>query len=740
MEIIIFYLGTILIINIWIVLLLGETGMLYPQFVWIPLLLSIFLITCIFYRRLKTIHFWKIDIIVLTIIIIIASFHTFFFHDIFFSNRDEGVYVKSSILAVKNHNFKAQLPENIFFITPADTNYFPFGYPAWLSFNYAVLGISGIRLSNFLLIILSLSSMYMITVRLSKKRSSGIISLALLASSFPYMWFFRRTVSENLALSFMLFGFVLLQGLFKKYDHIKLVIVLLSFGFIPYIRTDLWPVSFALLCFIFIYLLYVKKNKSIIVYFITLIPILFHSIYYIFYYKPDEINNIFSFIYSIGILKPTIPIFNDELPQVLPNALAHHLPQFVFYILNKYLLYLPILFVVISPIYLLVKRKTNELLSLLLITLTVLPLFIALKDPLIVYDQPWMLRRYLIGVLPLAFICFSLFITLFFTKRLYIIIFIIFLTSNMIISSPLFLLSEYNGTLENIGKIVQNIPKNSIIFTDRFLFTEDYEINAAIYSIYGMPSFGAYYDNIKNLLIPRNTNIYFVTHNNDWRNDQDNFSQLFPRTSWEKIEDQTFKFNKLLRTCELLKKYKTPGLVGRLTINTALEECSDTPSKVNIFTTHIITYKIDQSTIKNYLLSQDLLSSFGKRRLFFEPRVNYKTFNNNLVCIQYPCVIRYLLPNKNDVKGLLLFAKPFNYANEYLITIRTFSNDIQYNILNVYTKQYEKINPKYIKDGTLNFYADGTYFTSSNVDNNYISILANSSNPIIIQNIDIIPE
>lgn len=735
--------GIVLVVLLWIALLLGEFGLFYSSIIGPLTLITLSVAGYWLFRKKNLPSLTKIGWSVLIVILVIAIFQSYFFHDTFFSNRDEGVYVQSAIFLSNNHSFRtSELPIQTMSLARQNSWFQPnfhFGYISWLGLNYSVLGILGIKISNILLIVVFLLSIYLIARKLGGHKA-GLMTCFLLGFSYPYLWFWRRTVAENLIAALVWFGLYCGLKLLRSWNRGYLFLSLLSFGFALHVKIEAIFIYILFSVSLFAMILLKKSKVALLPILYISVPILVHYIYYLVVYKTSELNNILIFLHSIGFIKLSIPILNDGLMAVLPNALHYHLPQFTYHILSQYALYFPLMFIVLFSLVLVLRKKREKILDFFFLLFVLSPLFITLMYPSIVYDQPWMLRRYIVAIFPFAFLALSVFFSHLSHKFLSTIVFIALFTTNLYLARPILFLSEYDGTVQNIRDIIQEIPKNSIVFVDRFTFTDYYEIDGTIFFMYGIPATRTFYDNIENTTIPPDTSVYFITHNNSWRNDQDVFSQFFPRDTWDLISQKTYLFTNLQRTCELLKQYGSGGLVGRLPIDQALLECTDIPRSVEHMTTKVIMYKINSQGIREYLDKQTLLNKYSQEsNIYLQPRSSYINKNGKLVCTTSPCIIRYYLPNKDDYAGLLLFAKPQNYAPNFRISISTDNDEVTYSIYNFNTEKYVNISPQYTTQGNLLFDADNSFFQETNVLHNYINVNMTSLSPIVINNITVTP-
>ena len=742
-EVILIFLGGLIVLLSWTSLLLSEFGLFFTPVIYVVIFLSLFFCFLLIKPYIKNLKVKRVEILVCVIILSFSLFSSIFFHDTFFGNRDEGVYTNAGILISKYHSFKikADLPPS--FVLSKNNDWlqpsFPFGYPTWIGWHYSLFGIRGVQFSNFLLILVFLLAIYTIS-QLLGSNLAGIFSIILLGSSYPFVWFWRRTVSENLEASLLWLAFSCFLLAVRKGKKIYLAIALFSFGYTFYTHSESILLFFIFLIFIFFYSL-ITKRKLVFLYSLFLsIPLMIHYIFYIFTFKKGEINGLIQLVSTItGLIKLKIPVLNDELPAVLPNALHYHLPEFTFHILSQYSLYFPIPFIIIILLIFLFKKEFQKLWYFLLCVFTLAPLFYALLTPSIVYDQPWMLRRYIVGILPLAYLAFSLFLTRIVNKKIALLVIIVAFFNNLIISSPILFLSEYRGTINNIKSIVNTILTNSIVFVDRFIFTDYYEIDAPIFSIFDIPSTRTYYENLQNTFIPEKSEIYFITHDNNWRNDQENFEQFFPKQSWQLVGENIFSFKRLLRTCELLKEYGTPGLVGRLPFEQAIQECNEIPSKIENISTKVLVYKVSDEMVRDYLYKQLIFKQYYEKNIKFLPISRFKRENSSLICVTPPCEIRYYLPSPNDI-GNLLFGVPYKFPKYYNIQVIAGVQNINYSIFDFDKNQFVNIERRFISENNLNFKADTTYFQETYVLSNFIRLKLDSPYPIKINKIEITPE
>ncbi|MDO8529270.1 MAG: glycosyltransferase family 39 protein, partial [bacterium] len=158
--------------------------------------------------------------IVSSSILFFAIISSFFATPTVFSGRDQGAISEAAIRLSQNHRLE--------FSTPASSRFFeiygpgkalnfpgfyynksgelitqfPIPYISWLTSFYSLFGLSGLIAANAVLLFIFLLSFYLITRFFLEIKYSALL-LALTATSFPFFWFFKFTLSENMALALL---------------------------------------------------------------------------------------------------------------------------------------------------------------------------------------------------------------------------------------------------------------------------------------------------------------------------------------------------------------------------------------------------------------------------------------------------------------------------------------------------------------------------------------------------------
>jgi len=134
----------------------------------------------------------KVLLILLLVIIIVSAFNFVFFHDTFFGNRDEGVYANSAVYLSEH----GELPDRVGGMSTRhylNTTFF--------AEMYGLMGFPGMKSANVIPMALALLCVFLLVKGITKKEWAGIMAVAIIAVSYPFVWFARRTCNEILFFS-----------------------------------------------------------------------------------------------------------------------------------------------------------------------------------------------------------------------------------------------------------------------------------------------------------------------------------------------------------------------------------------------------------------------------------------------------------------------------------------------------------------------------------------------------------
>jgi hypothetical protein len=410
-----------------------------------------------------------------------------------FSGRDQGSLSEAAIRLTQNHQFYfSTLSSQEFFkiYGPGEAlnfpgfdytksgnliTHFPLGYITWLAVFYAFFGLSGLVVANAVTLFIFLLCFFLIA-RLYLTPSSSVWAWVLALTSFSFMWFFKFTLSENLALAFFWFGLWEFLLFLKNEKNIHLFISVLFFITLTFTRIEAWAVLVML--FIVLYMKY--RNWKIIKERFWrkefLIPLAL--VIAIFLINIKE-NMPFYRVFAKGFLSSFFPNKGElDIPS--------YSPIFDLYLIKVLWLYTILNFLVLAfwSIIFFLKNKHYKLLTAAFVSL---PILIYLINPSISSDHPWMLRRFVFVILPIAILYTVLFLDKFFSKKFFSsAILALLLAMNLIVFLPYVSQADNKNLLSQTQEMSQNFTDSDLILLDREASGDGWSmINGPMNFIYG---------------------------------------------------------------------------------------------------------------------------------------------------------------------------------------------------------------------------------------------------------------
>jgi len=461
----------------WLAFFLAVTGLFRN---WIIISLALVLSSAFAYsiflfhrKKIRLSRDFSLVIILSFIVVVIFSYFTV---PTIFTGRDQGSLSSAAISLVQNHSLKSSFPAEYQFFkiygAGAALNFpgfyytqdgalisqFPLGYISWLAAFYAVFGLAGLVIANAFSFFLFSISFYAVAKNYLAPRSA-LITLALVFSSFVFSWFFKFTLSENLAMALLWFGLAQFLLFWKKEDRLNFFSFLFSFGLLLFVRIE--AIAFLAIALFLIFLKNKKKmplikklflQKEILAIIILVLLAFLASLY---------ANSAFYTTLAKGFLN-SFNFYNADPSEAMPYPLAG-----TFYLLRVFAAYAILTYVILALFtlfYFLKKKDFEKLLPYFIL----LPVFFYLINPSISLDHPWMLRRYVFALIPLCILYSTIFLTHLLKKDqfFYIFAFFLFLT-NMMIFFPFLGVRENPTLLSQIEKLSQNFDDNDLILVDR---------------------------------------------------------------------------------------------------------------------------------------------------------------------------------------------------------------------------------------------------------------------------------
>jgi len=496
---------------------------------WLVVLFFIFFLAISFlrlyylhlFRRIKIARFHRW---VFLLIILVTLFNAFYHHDVPLS-RDNAGYLTAGIMLSKADKLHFQdiisRPFNPF--READlgddvyTSQFLPGYNTFLAFWYDLGGLPLLLWGNLTLLFLFLICFYGVACNLSS-RKIAVCALLFLITFYAFLWFPRRTNSENLVMFLLwLSVWVFLRGV-KEKNLRRVFQSLLPVSLIVLVRGEglVYLLVFLFACFVFS----LKKRKLLLANKKSLLPVIWVPlILALFFYYRDSYQGGYVFEHGLSLfytitdflkapfvlvvlvlvigalyasylfLKHFFKKKKGKLSYKLQFGLAfllallvfvdliviyyHHSwkelvnwqiyrTQYVFIILGKYFLFPYFILFILG---LLGKRifKKKLFISLFLIS----PNIIFFLDPFVGLDQPWFLRRFYPAVIPMLFILGTLgLFNLGIKKKHRNLILVLLLLANIWVSWPIIFFSEYQGMGNRLQDFGSRFEPDSLILMD----------------------------------------------------------------------------------------------------------------------------------------------------------------------------------------------------------------------------------------------------------------------------------
>lgn len=417
----------------------------------------------------------KTELLVILFVIFFAIFNASFAHETFEGGRDQGVYSNSAAYLSQNHTLK--ISEKVqspgFRLSPDKKAFIPefhFGYISWLALHHIFLGIPGIKLANFLPLIIGLLSLFSIGKKIANTKA-GLFTVLMMTTSFILIWYSRRTFSEIYFLALIWFGILTFLKSYLEDKTKFLMIAIASFGLLLFTRVEgimIFGMFLGIIAFLY---LFVKKWRSQpIGVVLPMVIILLLFIFYSLKIQPTHNSQIVStlkkpFGLISGLFKTIGPAekFAQSFDYVMDRPTLY-----IFQVLGAYNLLIPFglaLIMVLGAVFR-IRRGRKNILALIVFAL-IAPTFFELINITSYHDQPWILRRFLPTIIPFTCLFSSIFLIKFVKTARYLLLFLI-LGVNLIISAPILTFVEFENILQSeVKEIAQILPSEANIFYER---------------------------------------------------------------------------------------------------------------------------------------------------------------------------------------------------------------------------------------------------------------------------------
>ena len=387
---------------------LALAGFFYASIAWSAVILLL-----IFGRRLAIRHrvnlkisreMWIASIASLTIAITFSFLST----PTVFSGRDQGAISEAAIRLSQNHSFYFSTPASEAFFKLHEkgralnfpgfyytqeghlVTQFPLVYITWLALFFSLFGISGFMVANAVLLYFFLMSFYLLT-RLFLDSWAALPSMLFVTTSFIFMWFAKFTLSENMALPLLWLAILSLMLFLQNQRRLHLIVLISSILLLCFTRIE----GYAFLTFSLIVVFCHKDTRDYIKEKLLSRFFLPAAIFFPVFIA----NMIIDVNFFREMAKALLPSVKMPQAQYLGNLKNAALPDF--YTFKIFFIYGLLGFFILGGISIVIyifKKQCYKLVPLIVI----LPTFLYLFDSNISPDHPWMLRRYMFSLMPLA--------------------------------------------------------------------------------------------------------------------------------------------------------------------------------------------------------------------------------------------------------------------------------------------------------------------------------------------------
>lgn len=413
--------------------------------------------------------------------LLIAGFFSFFSTPSVFTGRDQGSFTEAAIHLSQNHKleFSTTLSNEFFklhepgrslnfpgFYYTSDGNLitqFSLVYISWLALFFAIFGTVGLTIANGVLFFSFLLSIYCVA-RLFLSALGAMPLMLFVATSFSFMWFSKFTLSENLALPLIWMTALSLMLFLKNRRILHYVVFLLSTSLLCFSRIE--GIAFF---FVSIVILLSHKDARDFIKQNTLRRLFLPAIILLSVFVANIITDIY---FYKEIAKALLPSFVLPKATYIGQIKNNILPNF--YAIKIFYLYGLLGFFIVGGVGTIIafwKREFYKLIPFFL----VLPTFVYFFNSKITPDHPWMLRRFVFSLLPVAIFYSGLLLGRLieeksFSKSLRLLscaIITILIAMNLPAFSKYLTFSENKDLLQQTQTISEQFSANDLILIDR---------------------------------------------------------------------------------------------------------------------------------------------------------------------------------------------------------------------------------------------------------------------------------
>jgi len=522
----------------------------------------------------------KITLPVFILILLVSLILIFYPHDTF-GGADQAIYSSlashlASSSSLKIPSYLNSLPGN--YVEGIRTYYQ--GYPIWLGIQAILFGVQWMLRSNVILIILGLSSFFLVSSYLGGSKI-GLIATILFSSSMPFLWFSRETMSENLSF-FLLWSLILFLIFFlKTKNHTYLIPVFICSWLFGLTRFEGFLLQFVLLLVLFPLLFLNKISlKKILVIITIYILVLISNIYItkdIFlpiFFKVYVPSVSFSIKRDISSLIPKNLLNNNinySIKDTSSQPKFNNLSLFIFLMMAKYNFILPIFSILLITVTFFIQLKRLDMTKkfFFIILILLIPEYYKLISPNVSLPQPWLYRRYIYALLPLGYLCLTILLSKLKNKKLLIILLSSLFIINIILSSPILFLKNDWMLVDKIEKITKDISQKDLVLIDSRSPLNYYDVRNFLIIQKGIRSLLDWQATNSSGFVPEHKVFNGIPYEKIfYLSTSINIKKNFPLLKIVNINELEVNYTQLVPYCQLYLLGKEEGLVNPYNIET----------------------------------------------------------------------------------------------------------------------------------------------------------------------------
>lgn len=417
----------------------------------------------------------KVDIYVLSGLLILGVLLSLLTTPTIFGGRDEGSMATAAIYIASDHGLKHSdkvVSEFFNIYGPGKAYNFPGfyyteggslrsqflpGYPAWVAVWYSLFGTKGIAFANFFPFVTFLFSLFLVAKKLAKKSLYPALAVGLFALFLPVTLFFKFTLSELFFGALIWFSLSLLLNYLADKTRAHFVMLFVPLALTPFVRIETVGILFVLaLLLIFLDYKHIRFARYQAL-FVLLAVSMFVSLFVNARFFVDTFRN-FATISPVESLRTG----QTSLFSIIPDDWKD------WYMLKIFYTYSIIPLLIMAGAYVVMhirKRKWFRLVPFFFLA----PTLLYIVDANISLDHPWMLRRFTFAIVPLLVLYSALLLeaTSFVLKKVAWTVAGILLLLNASISLPLFFESQNKDLAAQIADLSVNFEQNDLVLVSQ---------------------------------------------------------------------------------------------------------------------------------------------------------------------------------------------------------------------------------------------------------------------------------